>query len=386
MLDALSLTARIGNRVLRWIATGIALLMFAFAGYSVLDSWYMENTAFSSWGLEAYKPVDESGNLSTDMFAELQKVNPDVVGWVTIYDTNIDYPIVQGPDDLYYVNRNVYGDSTLSGSIYLQAENNRKFTDSYNLLYGHHFENGAMFGDVSKFKDQQFMNEHKYGELITEDGIYYLNIFACLETSAYDTGIYGKTSISETGKYKLRSSIFRSAHNGVDEVDEQERVIDSRMIFLGHSKVLAMSTCDDSQTDGRDVVVADIVPGGPSRVTNTDAANVNGSSKIPATGEDRGGKWAVLNLLSLIFTVLCIVPFLYRLISGRDGETRLPDFTGTSLIILAAVGSALLFINTENMRTPITLRDQWTPYMILIFAAALLITALADRHRQKKTE
>ena len=398
MLDHLSRVSRTGESILRAIAFALALLMFAFAGYSVLDSYYLEHMAFSSWGLKQYKPIGDDGKISREKFAELQAINPDVVGWVTFFDTNIDYPILQGPDDLYYVNRDIYGDSTLAGSIYLQSVNSSDFSDSFNLLYGHHFDNGAMFGDVSKYKDSDFMTSHRYGELITQDGVYDLRIFACIETNAYDSNIYGVTQIEDTSAHSLnvphKLVYFPSDTDKQEILDE-----DGSFVILGHHNVLALSTCDDAETDGRDVVVADVTPSktdGDNANPNTDMApgardgtpglDKNRTDSITKTGEVRpsDGKWAFLNLVSMIFTILCIVPFVVKIFARKEYESRPRIRAGTLLNLIAAVGAVLLFVFTENIRNPVTLRDEWTPFMILIFATALLITSFAERRKSYK--
>lgn len=389
----MSRVSRIGESLLRAVAFALALLMFAFAGYSVLDSYYQEHMAFSSWDLVRYKPVSDDGRISREKFSELKALNPDVVGWVTIFDTNIDYPILQGPDDLYYVNRDIYGDSTLAGSIYLQTANKPDFSDTFNLLYGHHFDNGAMFGDVSKYKDADFMIGHRYGELITEDGVYDLRIFACIETNAYDSSIYGVTQIEDTSAHSLdvphKLVYYPSSTDKEDLMDE-----DGSFVILGHKNVLALSTCDDAETDGRDVIVADVTPSRPdtdhvdsdmsdnapgTKDSSTDASKAT----ISKTGEIRpsDGKWAFLNLVSMIFTILCIVPFIVKILARKESGSRPRITLGSLLNVVAAAGAVLLFVLTENMRNPVTLRDQWTPFMLLIFAMALLITSFAERRK-----
>lgn len=381
MFRVLNSAARIGNIVLRSAALVLALVMMFFAGYAVLDSFYLERMAFSSWDLVQYRPVDESGNLSREAFDELLKINPDVVGWITIYDTNIDYPIVQGPDDMYYVNRDIYGDSTLSGSVYLQSVNSPDFSDQFNLLYGHHFDNGAMFGDVVNFKDPDYFEEHQYGELITRDGIYNLKFFVCIETDAYDSNIYGVTQLDSQAQaeeftasprklvfYPSSTAVKGAAAPGTDQADiELPEGMD-------HDLLVALSTCDDAETDGRTVIIADAEEGDGSRVPG---------SATPSTGEIRPGegRWAVLNLITMILTLCCLVPFVIRFISGKERKRAM---VGTLLTLIVCVASVLLFFLTENMKYPVTLRDFWTPFMIFIFASALLITSLTDRRKEKE--
>ncbi len=94
-------------------------------------------------------------------FPYLKELNPDVVGWITIPGTTVDYPIVQGPDNDYYLRRNVYGEDATVGSIYLDCDNKPDFSSQHNIIYGHHMRNGTMFKDIDNFTDQTYFNNHR---------------------------------------------------------------------------------------------------------------------------------------------------------------------------------------------------------------------------------
>ena len=68
-------------------------------------------------------------------FSKLCSINPDVCAWLTMDGTHIDYPVLQGETNLTYINRDIYGQFALAGSIFLDCQNAKDFTDSYNLLY-----------------------------------------------------------------------------------------------------------------------------------------------------------------------------------------------------------------------------------------------------------
>lgn len=151
--------AALGSWLVRRIAGLLAAVLILYSGYVLWDTLYTGQSAFSSWDLLQYKPNnvgEEPG------FNELQEINPDVCAWLTLGGTNIDYPVLQGQDDLDYVNKDVYGNASLTGAIFLTTLNAPDFSDDYNLIYGHHMENGAMFGDIDRFADQVFLDEHRY--------------------------------------------------------------------------------------------------------------------------------------------------------------------------------------------------------------------------------
>lgn len=101
----------------------IAVLLFfilcvLFSGYSIWDNNHIYTKASPSV-YETYKPEKED----TKSFEELIKINPDVYGWISIYGTQIDYPLVQGEDNDKYVNTDAQGNFSLSGSLFLDCQN-----------------------------------------------------------------------------------------------------------------------------------------------------------------------------------------------------------------------------------------------------------------------
>lgn len=102
---------------------------------------------------EVYKPTEDKSK----SFEELQALNPEVIGWVTVDGTHIDYPVTQASDNDKYVNTDAEGKYSLAGSIFLDYRNQKDFTDFNSILYGHHMADHAMFGDLADFKNRTFL-------------------------------------------------------------------------------------------------------------------------------------------------------------------------------------------------------------------------------------
>lgn len=102
-------------------------------------------------------------------FEELMKENPDTIGWIRVPDTNIDYPIVQGEDNDFYLNHDFYGKENIAGAIYLDFESQGDFVGRNNILYGHNMKNGSMFKDVNRYKDPDYFKEHQFFSIYTPD-------------------------------------------------------------------------------------------------------------------------------------------------------------------------------------------------------------------------
>ena len=141
----------------------VALCLCTAGLYSVYALWDNSRVYSAAEDVRAdmmkLKPtVIEAGGAS---FEELLTVNPDVCAWVTIDNTNIDYPVLQGATNLTYINTDVYGNFAMAGSIFLDSRSDRGFGDTYSLLYGHHMANGNMFGDLDKFEEETFFRKNK---------------------------------------------------------------------------------------------------------------------------------------------------------------------------------------------------------------------------------
>ncbi len=222
------------NRVLDVVTLLIVGSMLLYGIYSLWDNYQINHRAFVTDELLKYKPTPEH----TESLSELLAMNPDVVGWLTIDGTHIDYPMVQGKTDLEYINKDVHGDFALSGAIFLSCLNERDFSDHYNVIYGHHMDNGAMFGDVLEFVADRFFDTHTTGTLYTLDRTMKIEIFACLSTQASDRYVYDP-SLQEEGISSMLSYL-------------QENAVQYRDIGLtADDTIVGLSTCSDAITNGR---------------------------------------------------------------------------------------------------------------------------------------
>lgn len=219
----------------------MVLLLFltgvAFGAYSLWDSRQLYQEAQAE-RYEQYKPV--AGDSLT--FAQLTQINPDVFGWLTVYGTKIDYPLVQGEDNMAYVNTSVTGESLLSGSIFLDYRNQQDFSDFNSIIHGHHMERQVMFGDIGQFAESTYFEEHRYGKLYADGRDYGIEFFAFLQVDAYDRTIYtpaieGDTNCREYLDHLLESAIYTRPVN-----------------IAPTDQLVLLSTCASDATNGRHVL------------------------------------------------------------------------------------------------------------------------------------
>ncbi len=127
------------------------------------DSYYLAKEEFEI-------PID---------FAALQQINPDIYAWIQIDGTNIQYPIVQSPDDdSYYLMRTVERQDGYPGSIYTERCNKKDFSDFNTLVYGHDMADGSMFQNLHNYSDEAYLDEHPYVVIYTPTQKLTYQIFA----------------------------------------------------------------------------------------------------------------------------------------------------------------------------------------------------------------
>ena len=238
-LEIAAQAARVGNRILNIIVGILTLILFLYGAYCLWDTYVTARGAFISDDLLEYKPIP--GQEENPTLDELMAINPDVVGWLTVDDTHIDYPVVQGENDMEYINKDVYGEFALPGSIFLSCVNSRDFSDPYSLVYGHHMANGAMFGDIVEFVNKDYFDTHTTGTLYLPDETQGITLFACMQTSATDTVVYNPKAQQED----VSGLLSYLEENAVQYRDISEKKSD---------RIIGLSTCAEAETNGRVIV------------------------------------------------------------------------------------------------------------------------------------
>lgn len=193
------------------------ILLFGFAGIGIFAGWkiYEQQSEYQSGesaydSLEQYvivpdpvpsgtnqinPPAESEETMATDEndtiwpevdFAALQAINPDIVGWLYIEGTEINYPVVQGDDNDYYLRHLFDGTYNSSGCLFLDSRNTSDFTDTHSIIYGHHMKNGKMFAVLDGYKSQEFYDAHSEAMLLTPNGNFKLRFFAGYVASVED--------------------------------------------------------------------------------------------------------------------------------------------------------------------------------------------------------
>ena len=179
-----------------------------------------------------YKPGYETDDETN------KKITGNMVAWLTINDTNVDYPVMQGEDNNEYLNKDPFGDYALSGSIFLDSRNNPEFKDYYSLIYGHHMEHGMMFGAIDEYLNEDYFNSHRTGSLVVGKKTYKIRIFAVLECEATEESIFAPTENGNTLNYIKQHALF----------------LDNTALPKDNEQLLGLSTCKYPDTVDRTLI------------------------------------------------------------------------------------------------------------------------------------
>lgn len=295
------------NNLIDRIAVIILLLLCAYGVYGMWDTNQLLSNAQAS-NLQQYKPETDE----TLSFQELKKRNNEVIAWLTVYGTKIDYPVTQADNDQKYVNTNVMGKYSLAGSIFLSSENAADFSDFNSIIYGHHMDKEAMFGGLDKFSEKKYFDRHQYGNLYQDGKNYGIEFFAFIQGDAYDWQLYDPGIQEMTARESYLSYVLAQA----SQMRSVQVGIDDRIVLL--------STCASEPTNGRHILIGKLhdEPFADPFYKEKEEKPFLGIDPQEWWGKlQRLPKW-LLGLLLAVWILTLGVFFLRRKKAGKESEER----------------------------------------------------------------
>ena len=192
---------------------------------------------------EKQEKEQEEDNIN---IANLYQINSDIIGWVKIKGTNIDYPVMQTKNNPnYYLRRNFYKEYSVMGTPYLAEQCDIQSSDNL-IIYGHHISNNKMFGELENYKQEDYYKEHKIIKFYTMEENAEYEIIAVFKTVAY-TGFKYYNYCNLKSESEFIAFINKCYDLAFYDTGKKAEYGD---------KLICLSTCEYSQTNGRLVVVA----------------------------------------------------------------------------------------------------------------------------------
>jgi len=215
-------------KVLNYLLTFSLLIIIIISTYALYDSYQI----YESVKIEEYleEVIEEDNSLD-----KLIKINKDIIGWIKIDDTSINYPVLKSNDNKEYLNKNYKGEYSFSGSLFLDYRNNN-FKDEYSIIYGHNLYRGGMLSDISKYKKKKYFNKHLNGVLITKDITYKMKVISYGIFNSNDDYVYNTKKYNI--KYIYNKSIIKNKYN--------------------KTKYLLLSTCKSAHNPSRLVLLIEL--------------------------------------------------------------------------------------------------------------------------------
>lgn len=187
-----------------------------------------------------YEKIQEVKNNINNFSEELIKINEDYRMWIEVPNTNIDYPVVQGKDNDFYLNHDFNKKESSSGAIFMDYKNNID-KDKNIIIYGHNMRNKSMFQNLMKFKDEEFWKENNKIFLTIDGKRYEYEIFSSYISNAKDIDL--KTNFENEGEYLKY----------IDDI-RKKSIFHREMDVKSDDRIITLSTCSYEKDDFRMII------------------------------------------------------------------------------------------------------------------------------------
>ena len=245
------------NNKLKIIILLIFIIIFILSIFGI--AYYLYNTNKEK---QEYKELANNIEIDTTQITdiktermlqieELQKENQEIIGWLEIEDTNINYPICQTNNNDFYLTHNYKKEKSSSGSLFLDKDFDMVNGSSNYLIYGHRNKQGLMFEDLMKYAKEDFYKQHTKIRFTTntDDSIYEI-------ISVFYSRVYYKSEKDVFRYYYFVNAENEQEYNNFVNNAKKVSIYDTEVTAEYGDQLLTLSTCEYSQEDGRFVVVA----------------------------------------------------------------------------------------------------------------------------------
>lgn len=222
----------------------VCLLIFIVSIYKIYEHFSQENKSKNINKMLIDRAVEVNKEKSEDItmpvsvdFDILEKESKNIIGWIYSEGTPINYPIVKGKDNIYYLNHLINDELNKSGSIFLDYRNDVDFSDSEIIIYGHNMKNDTMFGTLTNYKNEEYYEAHKKVYIVTKNNNFEMEVLA-------QSVISENSNLYNLGKNNVRNEIVNIVKEKNNEININE-----------NDKLIVLSTCTNRTEEERYVLI-----------------------------------------------------------------------------------------------------------------------------------
>ena len=225
----------------------LILLLVLFIGFICVIGYFLYGD------FQEYSEIDKTNNQVIDTVVnpkdnsidwdKLLSINKDIVAWINVPDTNINYPVIQGKSNESYIHTNIYGGYSKGGSIFCDSYIQKPFDDLNTIIYGHNLLNGTMFSDLKRFSSLDYFHSHQFIYILLPNGSQYKYKVVSFHTvKSTDKFVYNPYvyDLSEYKQYVFQNNVLDTHISDFDECEP----------------VLTLSTCTNTNQNTRFVLHA----------------------------------------------------------------------------------------------------------------------------------
>ncbi len=241
-----------GKAKLNRILTALFLCVFLFSFYKAASILleYLNIDKLYGDTLSQYTSEADNAPIEVDL-SGIREVNEDVVGWIYIPDTNVNFPVLQGKSNKQYLFQSYKKEYLIAGSIFIDYRCKADFTDRNTVIYGHNMHNGSMFGKLKKYKREEYRDDHPYVYLMDVGG----------QWNKYEVIAYFQAAVSgAVYDLPLESDCSEERFELLKETITEENLYANSAELSEDDRLITLSTCtQDSRNDVRVVVIGKLV-------------------------------------------------------------------------------------------------------------------------------
>lgn len=222
----------------------------------VISSYFVYNYIGSSNNRRIYEEIDTSvintaNNKNVEKVKYLRQINEEVIGWLKINNTDIDYPLLQTRDNSYYLTHNYKKEESKYGSIFINNKSNVKDDKSNIIIYGHNMKDKQMFNSLLKYENKEYYDNHNIIKVATEkEENDYLII------SVFKSRIFYRNEKDVFRYYNYTYFDNETEYTNFINKCKEIQLYDTNIQAKYGEQLITLITCDYSQENGRLVIIA----------------------------------------------------------------------------------------------------------------------------------